>query len=759
MVEINQNLLDQLYDKYKDLPLLINEKQCWTFAEFFNEAYLISNSLSTDPQKRIGLCSENLEFLLLAMMAIWMREAIVVPLNPKFPARQKEELLRKVKCDITLSENYTRTNSQSQITRGMPLLNPDAWSTIIFTSGSSGFPKAVVHTLANHFFSALGANKIMPLKPGDRWLMSLPLFHVGGLAILFRSLLSGSSIVIPAKKKTLIQNIEENQITHLSLVPTQLQRLLKTGKGRKSLHKMKLILLGGSAIPESLMEHSSKLGLKLRTTYGSTEMASQVATSRPIKTKKGWLAAGEVMPFCEVRIAPQNEIELRGNTLFCGYLSESGLSQPFDNQGWFSSGDTGYLIKKNNETNLQKIDLENKTKKPQLAAKNDYLIVSGRKDSMFISGGENIHPEEIERSLLQFQDTERAAVVAVKDPEFGQRPVAFVKSSVSVSEYELRKFLEKSLTRFKIPELFLPWPEFAEDGLKPARKELTQTAQSHYDRLQKRSLGKNTDSFFNFEQWLKKFPIGWMRIAQSKGRQVFLVFDLRNKHKIRCLYVRASSRAEVMEWMLAKENRVLIDEQHEKNQTIKWFQPGKTNRTAARESFEIIRIIEEELPTSKMQLYDASDRGEFKTSLLQAGRLRKESLKKTKVLIDENQYMIDLLKEFNSGWKWKFPEAVFQFGICIPEFQRMYLLRCLYRRADSEKKFLGWKVQLLKDFSKSEDLEIPFWDISSGESNALEKKMLQSGLISADEHQNANTPLREIKRRAEFQTQIDELFN
>ena len=100
---------------------------------------------------------------------------------------------------------------------------------------------------------------------------------------------------------------------------------------------------------------------------------------------------------------------------------------------------------------------------------------------MFISGGENIHPEEIERSLLQFQDTERAAVVAVKDPEFGQRPVAFVKSSVSVSEYELRKFLEKSLTRFKIPELFLPWPEFAEDGLKPARKELTQTAQSHYD--------------------------------------------------------------------------------------------------------------------------------------------------------------------------------------------------------------------------------------------------------------------------------------
>ena len=110
--------------------------------------------------------------------------------------------------------------------------------------------------------------------------------------------------------------------------------------------------------------------------------------------------------------------------------------------------------------------------------------------------------------------------------------------------------------------------------------------------------------------------------------------------------------------------------------------------------------------------------------------MRRVPLKKIKVLEDENQYTENLLKEFNSGWEWKFPEAVFQFGICMQEFQRMYLLRCLYKRADSEKKFLGWRVQLLKDFPKSEDLESPFWDISSVESNALEKKMLQSGLIS-----------------------------
>ena len=116
---------------------------------------------------------------------------------------------------------------------------------------------------------------------------------------------------------------------------------------------------------------------------------------------------------------------------------------------------------------------------------------------------------------------------------------------------------------------------------------------------------------------------------------------------------------------------MLLDEQHEKNQTINWFQHGKSNRTVARESFEIIRILEGELPKSKLQLYDASDRGVFKTSLFQVGTMRRVSLKKIKVHENENQYMEGLLKKFNSGWKWKLPEAVFQFGICMPEFKRM----------------------------------------------------------------------------------------
>ena len=121
--------------------------------------------------------------------------------------------------------------------------------------------------------------------------------------------------------------------------------------------------------------------------------------------------------------------------------------------------------------------------------------------------------------------------------------------------------------------------------------------------------------------------------------------------------------------------------------------------------------------------------------------------------------MEELLKKFNSSWEWEFSEAVFQFGIYIKEFQIMYLLRCLYKRVHSKKKFLGWKVQLLKDFSKFENLEYPFWDISSSESIALEKKILQYGFVSADELDNSNNHLREKTRRKEFQTKIDQIVN
>ena len=217
---------------------------------------------------------------------------------------------------------------------------------------------------------------------------------------------------------------------------------MQTNAGRDSLLKLKLILLGGSVIPETLLDQCAELGLNVNTTYGSTEMASQVATG-----KKGCC---QILPFREVRISSENdachEIEVRGKTRFLGYLDESGLRHPFDKNGWFKTGDLGTLDVKpaitNNFQPEKKCGKSRKLLKDQSEIYHN-LAVLGRKDSMFISGGENIHPEEIERVLFKSGMIREAAVVPVKDVEFGARPAAFLQYAESASEAELVKFLKK----------------------------------------------------------------------------------------------------------------------------------------------------------------------------------------------------------------------------------------------------------------------------------------------------------------------------
>ncbi|MDP6215929.1 MAG: AMP-binding protein, partial [SAR324 cluster bacterium] len=719
MFEVKPDILKQVVEHFADEQFLISESQDWTFSAFFEEAILFSKSLNIRPQEHVALCSANPEYLLKAMFALWLKGAVVVPLNPKFPENQKQKLLKKtrstlleqLKSNKTTSENYSSFSSLQSI-------DPDAWGTIVFTSGSTGSAKAVVHSLANHFYSALGANQLMPLNPGDRWLISLPLYHVGGLAIFFRTLLSGATMVVPSEKLTLAETLTNKKISHLSLVPTQLQRLLQSSDGIDSLLQLKLILLGGSPIPETLLDQSEELGLNINTTYGSTEMASQVATGKKDNHR--------ILPFREVRISSEKdacpEIEVRGKTRFLGYLYESGLSQPFDKNGWFKTGDIGALDV--NPTKIKNFQPEN-YKVGHRKTLNDQsdivhtLTVLGRKDNMFISGGENIHPEEIERVMYESGMLDEAIVVPVKDVEFGKRPVAFVQYKKSPNETELIQFLKQQLISFKVPDLLLPWPEETEPGLKPRREKLSHQAQRQFDLKEKNILAEMNINSPDFDQFLKKYKLGWKRIAINDGRQIFKLLDQRENHAEKCIYIRANTRKEVMAWLLADENRILHETKNGSNQFINWIPIEKTTRGLINESFEIIRLLEEDLPEIELSLYDARDRGNFNRFIFDPQRKIEIPEEKTKCFTCATKSQRDLVNEFNEGWDWEFPEAVFQSGVKLVEFKRMYLLRCLYRRSGSTKNFLGWKVQLVKDFTSAEEVGNPFWELSRKEEKLL----------------------------------------
>jgi O-succinylbenzoic acid--CoA ligase len=202
-------------------------------------------------------------------------------------------------------------------------------------------------------------------------------------------------------------------------------------------------------VPAVLIDRALESGLPIHTSYGLTEMGSQVCTTGIADPAAKLFTSGRILPHRELKINPDGEILVRGATRFCGYDLGGTLVEPFDREGWFATGDLGEM------------DSEG------------YLSVRGRKDNLFVSGGENILPEEIETALCRLPDVREVVAVAIEDDEFGSRPVAFVRSNEGVPFDESRfvRFLERFLPRFKIPDEFFPWPDDAPvDSSKPDRK-------------------------------------------------------------------------------------------------------------------------------------------------------------------------------------------------------------------------------------------------------------------------------------------------
>jgi len=425
-------------------PALIADRQTLSWEQLdklVNAATTHFQETGIQKGTRVAILSETNVTHIVILLALWRIGALACLLNPKLPESTIQKQLHELKCSHILHAVMQYLSSQPEETRYTVDLDQEA--TIMFTSGSSAQPKAALHTYGNHFYSAKGANAHIPIAPGDRWLLSLPLYHVGGLSILFRILLGQGTIVIPAPKENISESIHKQNITHLSLVPTQFYRLLQEDTNFSSL---KAILLGGSAIPNALVAEARQKNLPIHITYGLTEMSSQVATSDTQSMD------AKILDYRQVTISDEGEILVKGKTLFKGYLTGDSVQRPMDNQGCFATGDLGHLTEEGG------------------------VKVTGRKDNMFISGGENIQPEEIEQYLCQVEGITQAIVVPIPNDEFGFRPIAFIqsvsaKAAGRLSKEKIRAYLKNHLPKYKCPDQFYPWPENAEaDTIKIKRR-------------------------------------------------------------------------------------------------------------------------------------------------------------------------------------------------------------------------------------------------------------------------------------------------
>jgi O-succinylbenzoic acid--CoA ligase len=263
-------------------------------------------------------------------------------------------------------------------------------ASMTLTSGSTGLPKAAVHSCRAHLASAEGVLAMIPLASDDDWLLSLPLFHVSGQGILWRWLLAGARLTV-GERQPLEQALQG--CTHASLVPTQLWRLLNS----EADVSLKAVLLGGAAIPVALTEQARARGIRCWCGYGLTEFASTVCG----KEADGAPDVGQPLPGRALKIV-EGEVWLRADSMAAGYWRDGGVLPLVNEQGWFATRDRGEL-------------------------REGKLTLLGRMDNLFFSGGEGIQPEEVERVLLAHPQIQQAFIVPLDDAEFGQRPVAVVE--------------------------------------------------------------------------------------------------------------------------------------------------------------------------------------------------------------------------------------------------------------------------------------------------------------------------------------------
>lgn len=340
--------------------------------------------------------------------------AVLAPLQDGWTGRELTRYLRRLEPDLVIGPPAALARAAEAdpetprlaLRPGQGRTDPDDLAdvstartsgdhSLVATSGSTGTPRPVRLTWENHLASARGAAERLDLRPGDRWFASLSLAHVGGLALAVRAAAVGSSVVLRGDfdAGTLDGLVSEGRVTHASLVPVMLRRLLDVRDGHPLPDTIRAFLVGGAGTPSGLLERALDAGVPAALTYGLTEACSQVATAPPELVRRKPGSAGPPLPGVQVRTGEGGEILVRGPTVSPGYLDGEPTTSE---EGWLRTGDAG------------RVDEEG------------HLRVTGRLSERIVTGGTTVHPAEVEETLRDHPGVREAVALGIPSEEWGE---------------------------------------------------------------------------------------------------------------------------------------------------------------------------------------------------------------------------------------------------------------------------------------------------------------------------------------------------
>ncbi|MHC5859368.1 2-succinylbenzoate--CoA ligase [Nostoc sp.] len=406
------------------------------FNQIAQELYLELTQLSAcgTPPKIILAEREPIRFLA-SFIAACAANCPVFLCNPDWGTQEWQQVFDLVQPDIIWGIG-NRNNYQCPMPNAQC---PMPHYIMIPTGGSSGEIKFAIHTWETLIASVKGFTEYFQLKQVNSFCI-LPLYHVSGLMQFMRSFTTAGKLAIQpfkAVESGQILNIKQSEF-FISLVPTQLQRLLQNPELTEWLSQFNTVLLGGAPAWNELLEKARFHRIRLALTYGMTETASQIATLKPDDFLSGKMSSGKILPHAKVTICNQqgeilNYNQIGNITIHAQSLALGYYPQTRENQADFQVDDLGFLDDQG------------------------HLNIVGRNSDKIITGGENIYPAEIESAIQSTQMVADICVIGIPDKHWGQALTAiYIPKKSDTSALKIQTLLKDKLSKFKIPKYWIP---------------------------------------------------------------------------------------------------------------------------------------------------------------------------------------------------------------------------------------------------------------------------------------------------------------